>query len=198
MSDVERQEEAGLQVDDMAASPPDKGRPHHRRVFVFVSPDYDHEPSLLAWEWAQANVIRDGDLVAVVTVVPRPPGSTVVPAVGMLGAASLAFELDALQEQRRIQLADARKTLARYAESVTPRGWRLETRAIEQADLSIPETIVAWSTKHHADEGVVGTRNLSGFKRTLMALVGKGSVSNQLAQHMPCPIVIVKPQPASV
>jgi nucleotide-binding universal stress UspA family protein len=78
----------------------------------------------------------------------------------------------------------AEKLLADEIEQVDSDDLIVEGRVV-----SAPAADALLEAAEEADLVVVGTRGLGGFKELLL-----GSVSHQVVQHSPCPVVIVPPK----
>ncbi len=80
--------------------------------------------------------------------------------------------------------------LEKAVEAATASG----TRPIRELAIGRPESaIIEAAERGEADLVVVGHRGLSGLSRTLL-----GSVSEYVASHAPCPVLVVRPRAASV
>ena len=56
----------------------------------------------------------------------------------------------------------------------------------------VGESIVQYTHSVRADVAVLGCRGLGAMKRTLMNLIGMGSVSDYCLRHAKCPVLIMK------
>lgn len=94
---------------------------------------------------------------------------------------ALAVPVEALREEAEQVLATA------VAEAADGAG----DAEVQQTVAEGPEASVLLDAARDADLLVVGSRGRGGFKGLLL-----GSVSQQCAQHAPCPVVIVRPHDA--
>jgi nucleotide-binding universal stress UspA family protein len=137
----------------------------------------DGSRKALAWAVAEAQ-LRNGHLTAVLAwqvplraaFVPDWPGPG---------------ELDAAIEAQRVAVARVLDDACSAATDTL--GDRLTRLVVEG-----PPAPVLLRAAQNADLLVVGTRGRGGFAGLLL-----GSVSQQCAQHAPCPLVIVPPEPES-
>ncbi|MGW4018316.1 MULTISPECIES: universal stress protein [Rhodococcus] len=139
---------------------------HTFRVVVGV----DGSPqSLLALEWAVTEArLRHGQL-RVVTGWQFPAA-----AVGMEG---LRWELESFQR------------VARQIQARALKGVDLEGIAVSREIHEGPAASVLLMASKDADLLVVGSRGHGGFTTLLL-----GSVSNQIAHHATCPVLIIRPK----
>ena len=56
----------------------------------------------------------------------------------------------------------------------------------------VAESLVEFSRRHSVDLVVVGSRGLGALRRSLLDLVGLGSVSDYLVHHLQCPVLVVR------
>ena len=85
------------------------------------------------------------------------------------------------------------QTLMRLKEELQPKEWTVDIQVKYQAQGSVGENICEYLKEHHSDEAILGQRPIGSFKKTMMAMVGKGSVSNYVVHHAPCSVVVVRP-----
>jgi nucleotide-binding universal stress UspA family protein len=140
----------------------------------------DSEVSKDALRWAlEEGRIHGSPVVALHAWQPPtiPPGIEFAPG----GGAFPPTDLPAL-------ISEAEKTAKEFVERVVSdvagEGPEVDVRAVAIEDA--PATALVEAAKG-ADLLVVGSRGLGGFKELLL-----GSVSHQVAQHAPCPVVIYR------
>lgn len=141
----------------------------HRRIVVGVD---GSAGSRAALRWAAAEAgFRGSDVVVVTGYLP-----TYVPAAPDFGYVPLD-PTDLLAEVQKMQDEVVAETRAGAPEGVTIEQHLVKGRA---ADAVI-------EAAQNADMVVVGSRGRGGFRGLLL-----GSVSQQIAHHAPCPVVIVR------
>lgn len=59
----------------------------------------------------------------------------------------------------------------------------------------VPETLVSYAHSKGADLVVVGSRGIGSMQRSMLSLVGLGSVSDYMARHLDCATLVVKLPP---
>lgn len=52
--------------------------------------------------------------------------------------------------------------------------------------------------EHLVNAAVLGARDLGSIKRMMLSLLGTGSVSDYVMQHLPLPVIVVKRREATV
>ena len=57
---------------------------------------------------------------------------------------------------------------------------------------NVAETIAAYVASKRADLVVVGSRGIGSLQRSVLTLVGLGSVSDYLARHVDAPLLLVR------
>ena len=57
---------------------------------------------------------------------------------------------------------------------------------------NVAETIAAYVASKRADLVVVGSRGIGSLRRSVLTLVGLGSVSDYLARHVDAPLLLVR------
>ena len=126
-----------------------------------------------ALEWAMKEAALRHEALNVITVHQA--------VKGYYGTAVVNPEDRALTEQaRKAAQAEADKVLAKLGES------RPEAVTVTAVNGFPVEELLA--AAQDADIIVLGSRGAGGFTRLLL-----GSVSSQIAQHAPCPVLIVPP-----
>ncbi|MGH3072363.1 MAG: universal stress protein [Gaiellaceae bacterium] len=143
--------------------------------------------SYVALEWALAEAKLRGVPLRVVNAYHSPAllvdGLAMsAPGVPASGATSEDFD-----RMRAASEADARRVLERALADVDARseGVAVESEAVE----GTPSQVLIAAARD-AELLVVGSRGRGGFAGLLL-----GSVSQQCAQHPPCPVVILPPAP---
>ena len=71
-------------------------------------------------------------------------------------------------------------------------GWTLDNTVVLALGMGVGEALVEFLKKYHADEAIVGSRQLGPFKKAMMTLIGKGSISDYLVHHAPTTVVVVR------
>ncbi len=100
--------------------------------------------------------------------------------------AGMSFPADAADEERA--RAAAQEEVDKVASEV---GGQRPPSVTVRAESGVPAEVLINASKG-ADMLVVGSRGSGGFSRLLM-----GSVSNQVAHHAACPVVIIPSAPGS-
>nr|ADB54817.1 universal stress protein 9308 [Hordeum vulgare subsp. vulgare] len=141
------------------------------------------EESLHALSWALDNVVRHHPGASVVVVHAQHPVDHFVYPVAAHGLAYAPPT--AMDSMRRAQAENSRKAVAR-ALDVCRQKQVSATAAVVEGDAK--EAICQAVEDARADLLVLGSRGLGMIKRALL-----GSVSDYLAHHASCPVLIVKP-----
>lgn len=122
-------------------------------------------------------------------------GPDAVAPVATAGAVSAVTSAWDAQRQRDGLVAE--DTLKEAIEVVNGMGIKL--RAVHTHALpasggasGIGATIAEYATSRGVDVAVVGSRGLGAFKRSLMSVVGLGSVSDYCTHHLHCPVLVVR------
>jgi nucleotide-binding universal stress UspA family protein len=139
------------------------------RTTIVVGVD-GSEGSSRALRWAADEAAARGDDLTLVHVWERPQ------AYAPLGLGAYPIDPEPIQEAAQSVLDGLVEEAAELAPDVPVRGLLVEGAAAE-ALLDAART---------ADLLVVGSRGLGGFRSLLL-----GSISQQVAHHAPCPVVIV-------
>lgn len=85
---------------------------------------------------------------------------------------------------------DIQKIKALFAEIASEHTTVKVTHAVELGPVS--ETICVWAEHHGVDLIVLGARGLGVARRLLL-----GSISQQVVQHAPCPVLVWRERPRS-
>lgn len=85
-----------------------------------------------------------------------------------------------------------RQMLDALQKSTEVEDYTLDNIVLTAHGMGVAEAVVEFLKKYKADEVVVGSRNMGAFKKSMMTLIGKGSVSDYVVHHAPCTVVVVR------
>ncbi|XP_051178292.1 uncharacterized protein [Lolium perenne] len=143
------------------------------------------EESLRALSWALDHVVRQNPGASVVVVHAHRAEHFVYP----VAAHGLAYAPPmAVDSMKKTQEENARRVVTRALEVCAQRQVTAKAAVVEGDP---KEAICQAVEEMHADLLVLGSRGLGMIKRALL-----GSVSDYLAHHASCPVLIVKPPKA--
>jgi nucleotide-binding universal stress UspA family protein len=142
------------------------------------------EGSVAALRWALAEARLRGSRVRVVHAYRSPLVPLADADLGVAGMGVPVMVAEGAEELRRALEAQARQVID---ESVQRAG-AVERVEIERAAIEGPAAQTLIEAARGAELLVVGSRGRGGFVGLLL-----GSVSQQVAQHPPCPVVILPP-----
>ena len=143
-----------------------------RRIVVGVD---GSETSRQALRWAADEALtRQAELQVVHAWEVQPVGA----GIGMSPGRRVASPPESQHEEARLLVTDM------VTEELTDHGLRNVRPTVGRGS---PASVLI-DAAHGADLLVVGSRGLGGFKGLLL-----GSVSTKMANHAPCPVVIVRP-----
>ncbi|KAK9811329.1 hypothetical protein WJX72_001929 [[Myrmecia] bisecta] len=159
-----------------------------RRVCVAID-DSEAAQDMLRWT-LDTFPHEDLTIVSVAPVVPYPitdETSAIVAA-----AEGQRWQQD---KEEAVKLAEAlchRAERTVLAHKVPPRTVHKRALLPEDGTSDIGAAICHDAKVHLADVVLVGSRGLGSFKRSILSLVGLGSVSEYVAHNAPCPVVICR------
>ncbi|KAK1644011.1 hypothetical protein QYE76_061816 [Lolium multiflorum] len=152
---------------------------------VVVAVDASEE-SLHALSWALDHVVRHHPGASLVVVHAQHPADHFVYPVAAHGLAYIPPT--AMESMKKTQEENTRKVVARALEVCAQKQVAAKAAVVEGEP---KEAICQAVEEMHADLLVLGSRGLGMIKRALL-----GSVSDYLAHHASCPVLIVKPPKA--
>ncbi|KAK9840934.1 hypothetical protein WJX81_001118 [Elliptochloris bilobata] len=152
------------------------------------------ESARFAARWAAENVVGPTDMLHLLAVLPphfTPPVPKAVDTYAMSG----------LEEQRRVDVERADSLLAACAAEcceVVPEGRLFLSKVMAHGGASgVGESVLEEAADRRAALIVLGSRGMGAVKRSLMALIGLGSVGDYVAHNARCPVAVVPLPPAA-
>lgn len=150
----------------------------------------------LKWALGRFSKAAPGVQLHLLTVMP-PIAYTVYPVAPVATAASVAAVTNQWESQKRHDEHAAHELLAKATAMCEEFGVPKESihsHALPAAGgaSGVAESIVEFTKVRHVDLLVVGCRGLGSFKRSLMSMVGLGSVSDYCIHNVACPVVVVR------
>jgi nucleotide-binding universal stress UspA family protein len=158
-----------------------------RHVAVLIDSSAD---SMNAWSWTKEHILRSSDnvhLLSVAQIDDEELGVDVLDeTVGITGVSAAAFDETALQEARRKSAEKAEHFIEELMKAEEDKSWSI-SGAVFPMHGSVGETILEQLKKREVDYDfvVVGSRGIGAFKRSLLSLVGLGSVSDYCVRNLP-------------
>ncbi|GBF97957.1 hypothetical protein Rsub_10630 [Raphidocelis subcapitata] len=128
-----------------------------------------------------------------------PPPVVAVPPSPVATAAAVTAVLAAQEQQARVDEARARDVLQSAAKAAMDAGVpraRVHAHLLPAAGgaSGVGESVVEFVRARSVDVAALGSRGLGSFQRSVMSLVGLGSVSDYATHHMPVPVLVVRPR----
>mmetsp|Transcript_32736 Transcript_32736/g.77628 ORF Transcript_32736/g.77628 Transcript_32736/m.77628 type:complete len:406 (+) Transcript_32736:74-1291(+) len=158
----------------------------------------DHfKSSRPAFEWSLNHIVEEDDELHVVTVLPSMAYSAVTPAVPLATAGAVTAVTNQWEAQRRVSEEHAAETLKEASQVVESHNLKLKgfhTHALPACGgaCGAGSTLVEYANSRHIDVAVLGSRGHGAFKRSLMSVVGLGSVSDHCVHDLHCPVLVVR------
>ncbi|XP_077218464.1 universal stress protein PHOS32-like [Tasmannia lanceolata] len=149
-----------------------------RRILVAVD---EGEESMDALLWCVKNVISEDSQDTLILLYVKPPRVvyTALDGTGYLFSSDILATMDKYSNDLAESVLEKAKTVCKDLQNV-----KVETK-VEQGDPR--DVICAMTQKLGVDVLVMGSHGYGFIKRALL-----GSVSNHCAQHVKCPVLIVK------
>jgi nucleotide-binding universal stress UspA family protein len=141
-------------------------------------------PSAKAWQWALDFLLKPTDKVVLVAVAPMV--NFAAASMEPVGVSPMAVQalLNSNKEQTAA-LEVAVKKLGKQAKQEVD--W-----VLLRPQHGIGQDLVEHILKEKYDHVVIGNRGLGAMSRTMLSMVGLGSVSDYVLHHAHCPVTVVK------
>lgn len=165
-----------------------------RKILIAVD---ESQTSRRALGWALSHIFLPNDEVHLITVLP-PIAYGVYPVAPVATAAGVAAVSRQWEAQKKHDEDVAKDTL-KAAVKLACSKYKLPRTAVHTHGLpaaggasGVAESLVEYANSRGADVLVVGSRGMGSLKRSLMSLVGLGSVSDYCLHHSNCPVLVVR------
>ncbi|GAX74442.1 hypothetical protein CEUSTIGMA_g1891.t1 [Chlamydomonas eustigma] len=162
-------------------------------VAVDGSPLADH-----ALSWCLVNVLQPQDHLHLVTVARSPS----VPVLDE-PAAVAAMELQHYSNEVKASIVEA-QAVVRKAMEMSERHGVLHSKLVwtvlnpQYGNSNIGEAMCGYVNEKDVDLVVIGSRGFGAWKKLWLDIVDLGSVSDYVAKHVDCPVVVVKCESSDV
>lgn len=157
----------------------------------------DHfQTSKPAFEWALKHLVDEDDDVHIITVLP-PVAYSVTPVAPLATAGAVSAVTHQWEAQKKHDEMEAAETLKQAVDCV--KGTNLKLRHLHTHALpamggasGVGSTIVEYANAKKVDITVLGSRGHGAMKRSLLSMVGLGSVSDHCVHSLHSPILVVR------
>jgi len=163
---------------------------------VLICVEEHFKVSRPAFEWSLSHVVDADDELHIVTVLPPVVyGATPVAPLATAGAVSaITNQWDA---QKRLDELSAADTLKEAVQLVKDSGAKLKgvhTHAIPSTGgaSGFGASLVQYAESRKVDMAILGSRGYGAVKRSLLSVVGLGSVSDYCVHNLHCPVLVVR------
>jgi nucleotide-binding universal stress UspA family protein len=146
----------------------------------FDSSDPAHE----AWRWALNSAIKPDDQVTLVAV---------APSLDVMATTADPFDIEPMSvskvfEENKMETERLEKQLKEVQHSAERPVDYVMLNSVKGAGPDLVDHI----NKEHYDQVIVGNRGLGAVSRTMLGMLGLGSVSEHVLHHSDTPVTIVK------
>lgn len=172
-----------------------KARPVGQGMLLVVGVDAVHGASRAALRWAASTLRGPGDALHVVAVAQTPPFPVFTDEGGSVTAVADAAAWDRCRAAAAAEAARAADAGAAFAATLVFPGSSITAFALTPDSggaAAVADALGTYAAGVSATALVAGSRGISAWKRTLLAIVGLGSVSAALATRAPVPVVVVR------
>ncbi|KAJ9530739.1 hypothetical protein QJQ45_014891, partial [Haematococcus lacustris] len=179
-----------------------KSDPMPGEVLVAVD-ESPHSRAMLDFALRFQAIHRATDQLHLVTVLP-PPSVVPFPSAPLATSAAITTVQFSLDAQRK---ADQEKaaTMLRLVADLLCTDYRVPKDNLHPHVLpatggasGVSESLLGFAKAYHIDLLVLGSRGMGMVRSALMSLLGMGSVSDALLRAAPCPLLLVKCDPAKI
>lgn len=170
-------------------------RPAEQGLLLVVGVDAQRGASAAALRWAAATLRGPSDALHVVAVAQPPPFPVYTDEGGSVTAAVEAERWDRCRDDAVADASRAADAGAALAATIAPVGCSITAIALTPdagGAGAVAEALEKYAGAVQATALVAGARGLSAWKRTLLSIVGLGSVSAALAKGAPVPVIVVR------
>jgi len=157
----------------------------------------DHfQTSKPAFEWALKHMVDEDDDVHIVTVLP-PVAYSVTPVAPLATAGAVSavtHQWEAQKKHDEMEAADTLKQAVACVRATNMKLRHLHTHALPAMGgaSGVGATLVEYANAKKVDVTVLGSRGHGAMKRSMLSMVGLGSVSDHCVHTLHSPVLVVR------
>mmetsp|Transcript_26102 Transcript_26102/g.57026 ORF Transcript_26102/g.57026 Transcript_26102/m.57026 type:complete len:381 (-) Transcript_26102:1015-2157(-) len=145
--------------------------------------------------WALDNVLNPHDQLHLVTVALSIPYPLLDESAAVAAAAVQQYTHESQQSLEHAEAVCQKAAGAAMQHGVLKTKITTSVLTPEDGSSDVGKAICSYAEQHKLDLVVAGSRGMGSMQRSLMGLIGLGSVTDYLAHNSPCPLVVVKADP---